>query len=82
MSLDMAVRVGRAIEMLRLASRYIDAHCPDRIIQYDNADCDGACVADDCLFAANDLVLVAALLDTESPVASPDDGKRASQKRR
>jgi hypothetical protein len=42
----------RAAEMLRIASKYIRTHCPDRTIFYDRATCDGSCVADDCETAA------------------------------
>lgn len=46
----------RAIEMLRVAARYIRDVQPDGSIFYDEAECDGYCVADDCDAAADDLV--------------------------
>jgi len=47
----------RAIEMLNVASEYIDNY-PGFIVHYDGADCDGYCVMDDCLGAYQDLVWV------------------------
>lgn len=35
--------------MLRVAAEYIKQHYPDGMIYYDESDCDGYCVADDCL---------------------------------
>ena len=46
---------ARAIEMLRVAASYIELHCPDGTIWYDEAWCDGACVADDCRNAVVEL---------------------------
>ncbi len=45
----------RAAEMLRIAAKYIEDNYDEGIIHYDGADCDGACVADDCRMAAADL---------------------------
>lgn len=45
----------RAIEMLKVAADYIKAHCPDQTTFYDDAECDGSCVADDCERAAEAL---------------------------
>lgn len=42
----------RATEMLLVAAKYIREHCPDQLIHYDDVDCDGFCVADDCESAA------------------------------
>lgn len=42
----------RATEMLQVAARYIREHCDDKLIFYDEAPCDGNCVADDCESAA------------------------------
>lgn len=39
----------RAVELLRHAAAYIRASSDhDRLIHYDDADCDGLCLADDC----------------------------------
>lgn len=38
----------RAEEMLQIAANYIREHCPDGTIHYDETECDGYCVADDC----------------------------------
>jgi len=43
---------NRAVEMLVIAAKYIRRHCPDGRIYYDEANCDGYCVADDCETAA------------------------------
>ena len=45
----------RATEMLQVAAKYIRQHCDDGLIFYDETECDGACVADDCENAAADL---------------------------
>ena len=38
--------------MLKIAAEYIREHCPDGDIYYDDAECDGYCVADDCISAS------------------------------
>ena len=38
--------------MLLVAAEYIRDNWPDGIIFYDDVDCDGYCVADDCLSAS------------------------------
>ena len=38
--------------MLRVAAVYIALHWPEGLVMYDGAECDGYCVADDCLSAA------------------------------
>lgn len=43
----------RAIEMLRVAARYIREHYAEGTVFYDGTDCDGYCVADDCENAAD-----------------------------
>lgn len=48
--------IHRAAEMLRIAAEYIKQHCPDGDIFYDEADCDGYCVAADCEIAADELL--------------------------
>ena len=50
---------ARAIEILRIAAKFIDKNCPDGVIFYDETDCDGICLADDCRGAAD-------LLEVES----------------
>lgn len=45
----------RAIRMLKVAADYIRKNGPNDYIHYDDADCDGHCVAVDCEAAANDL---------------------------
>lgn len=45
----------RAQEMLRLAADLISTACPDSTVFYDDAECDGACLAADCRAAADDL---------------------------
>lgn len=41
--------LARTVELLRLAARYIrdNADC-EQLIEYDDTDCDGICLADDC----------------------------------
>lgn len=34
--------------MLKVAAAYIRKHCPDEKIFYDDAECDGYCVAAEC----------------------------------
>ncbi len=46
---------NRAKFMLRVAAQYIRTFCPDETIHYDEADCDGYCVADDCESAGEEL---------------------------
>ena len=55
--------VERAVEMLRLASEMIREYCPDAAAFYDDAECDGFCVADDCEFIADDLEAIFELKD-------------------
>ena len=48
----------RAIQMLRLAARWIEengGHFGETTIHYDGADCDGSCIAMDCEHAADHL---------------------------
>jgi len=45
----------RASTMLRIAAEYIRTHCPDDEITYDGTTCDGYCVADDCVSAADEM---------------------------
>lgn len=52
MSLSILTDADRAAQMLRIAAAYIREFCPDRMAHYDEADCDGYCVADDCETAA------------------------------
>ena len=45
----------RSAYMLRVASKYIEDNNPEEIIVYDDADCDGYCVVDDCRSIAESL---------------------------
>jgi hypothetical protein len=45
--------VARAIELMRLAADILREHAPDAEVFYDEADCDGSCLADDLTLAAN-----------------------------
>ncbi|QDP54196.1 MAG: hypothetical protein GOVbin4685_56 [Prokaryotic dsDNA virus sp.] len=45
----------RATEMLFIAAKVIRENCPDAMHFYDNAECDGYCIADDCESAASGL---------------------------
>lgn len=51
----MTEETRRAIEMLRVAAKMCRTHCAGVLIFYDEAKCDGICVADDCEAAARDL---------------------------
>jgi hypothetical protein len=55
----------RAIEMLTIAASYIREHCPEMVVFYDEVECDGGCVADDCESVADDLALKCARGDYE-----------------
>lgn len=41
--------------MLRVAAAFIREHCSEDLIIFDEAECDGYCVADDCESAAREL---------------------------
>ncbi len=45
----------RAIEMLRIAGPLAEKHAFDVVTFYDDAECDGSCVAEDCRDAADSL---------------------------
>lgn len=47
--------IPRALEMLRVAGEHSAKYGADETTIYDEADCDGTCVKDDCEFAADDL---------------------------
>jgi hypothetical protein len=47
--------IGRARYMLKVAALYIRDHFTEGEIFYDEAVCDGNCVADDCFTAAEAL---------------------------
>jgi hypothetical protein len=47
--------LDRAQMLLRLAAEFIREHAPVEMVRYDNADCDGYCLADDCEAAADAL---------------------------
>ena len=40
--------IKRAIQMLEISAEYIEQTDTYGVIAYDDADCDGGCVADDC----------------------------------
>jgi hypothetical protein len=46
---------ARAAKMLRIAANYVRDNDPDSNVYYDDADCDGHCLADDCETAAESL---------------------------
>jgi len=46
---------SRAHYMLRVAAAFIREHCPEGVIIFDEAECDGYCVANDCESAASEL---------------------------
>lgn len=57
----MSENTKRAVEMLRIAALYIEENnLGEALIRYDEADCDGYCVADDCREAAESLEIEAA----------------------
>ena len=43
--------------MLMVAAEYIREHCPGGMIFYDDAECDGYCVADDCESAFEEITI-------------------------
>lgn len=46
---------SRPAYMLRVAAAFIREHCPEGVIYFDEAECDGYCVADDCESAIMEL---------------------------
>lgn len=46
---------SRAEYLLRVAAEYIDKYCPEEEIKFDEAVCDGACLAEDCIMEALNL---------------------------
>jgi len=44
---------SRASYLMRIAAEYILKHAPDHTVHYDEADCDGHCLADDLIIEAN-----------------------------
>jgi len=55
LSVEVAYDITKAKEMLQIAADYIRKFSPDGMVHYDEADCDGYCVADDCEIAAASL---------------------------
>lgn len=47
--------IKRAIEILEIAGEHCESYAGDATAFYDEADCDGYCINDDCKAAANDL---------------------------
>jgi hypothetical protein len=48
-------RIARAIELMRLAASVLQEFAPDAEVFYDEADCDGSCLAEDLEACAEDL---------------------------
>lgn len=44
---------SRAKMLMLLAAEYIRKHAPDGTVHYDEADCDGSCLAEDLEIEAN-----------------------------
>ena len=55
LSVEVSYDIVRAKEMLQIAANYIRQFYPDGVLHYDDADCDGYCIADDCEIAAESL---------------------------
>lgn len=68
----------RAIEMLRIAARYIRETDAYGTIHYDGTECDGYCVADDCEIAAEELEGLPPLAEA---LAVPTDEPEAGEER-
>lgn len=50
---------GRALELLNATRLFIDANpIGEYIVHYDEAECDGLCLADDCATAADSLSVI------------------------
>lgn len=58
--------LARAVEMLRTAGPIVAIHAPDEIVHYDEADCDGTCIAMDCAHAADHLDMNQAALNARA----------------
>jgi hypothetical protein len=52
----------RAAMLMRVAAAYIRKNAPNDVIHYDDADCDGRCLADDLESGASALTKVRAEL--------------------
>lgn len=48
--------IMRAKELLNVAADYIETHWPEGTVEYDEAECDGYCLTEDCRDAAGELV--------------------------
>jgi len=67
----MTEAASRAIEMLRVAARYIAENgLVEHEVHYDDADCDGHCLIEDLTLAADDLED-----STASTVTAVQEGK-------
>lgn len=55
----------RAAYMLGIASKYIEENNPEDIIRYDEADCDGYCVVDDCRSSAEEVLDIIRRMEDE-----------------
>ena len=61
-----AEEVKRAVEMLKVSARRSSIAAPSVTVRYDEAECDGYCVADDCEAAAEDLDSIVSSLRAEN----------------
>jgi hypothetical protein len=69
----------RASYLLRVAAQYIRQYHPDGLIAFDEADCDGYCLATDCESEASDLLHAAGCPEADS-VIRPHIEKRPCPK--
>lgn len=53
-------RLRRAMMLMDLAADLIEEHCPDELMSYDDAECDGLCLAEDLRSLANDIAAMPA----------------------
>lgn len=59
--------VERSVEMLKVAAHHCQEYGASGVTDYDGAECDGLCIASDCIAAADDLE---SALSEPSPVMS------------
>lgn len=53
--------VERAIQLLDVAAEHIQEHSPTQTTFYDDAECDGICLASECSTMATDLAAISAM---------------------
>lgn len=46
------IKETRAEYLMRVASKYIVTYCPDEVVFYDDAECDGFCLAEELFIEA------------------------------